>query len=174
MGHELLRGGSRVGRPGWLGHASPAHDRTEASADRDLASRYLRSRLRLAPQTNRIFYDEHIYMQIGQTWRTRVARNMPATPKLNMGILRSWASSWATKQPKRASLTCYSWASPNVWRLRRRGVCDDQGRRGSAVAVLYFALVLGHPWTLPTGAPFAVALSTLPLHWSFGGAGRWP
>jgi Dolichyl-phosphate-mannose-protein mannosyltransferase len=121
----------------------------------------------LAPQTNRIFYDEHIYMQIGQTLAHTGRAEYASYAKAEYGDFEIMGS-WANKQPN-GHPYFLSWP----FRLfgASEGVAFATIRVAVAVtvAVLYFALVLA-PWTLPTGAPLAVALcyigTPIVLWWS--------
>jgi hypothetical protein len=109
----------------------------------------------LAPQTNRIFYDEHIYMQIAQTithtGRAEYARQANA----EHGEFQV-TSAWINKQPN---------GHPYLlsWAYKLGGVSEQTAHTairilmGLTVAGVYFALVLV-PLTLPAGTPLASAL----------------
>ena len=112
----------------------------------------------LAPKTNRIFYDEHIYMQIGQTiahtGRAEYARQANA----EYGDFKI-VSAWVNKQPN---------GHPYLlsWSYRLFGVSDTTSHVtmrslvGLTAAAIYFALVLA-PFVLPPATPIAAALAFL-------------
>ena len=109
----------------------------------------------LAPRTNRIFYDEHIYMQIGQTIAHTGRAEYASYARVEYGDFAAYEAA-ANKQPN---------GHPYLlsWAFRLFGVSEDVGYvtvrvvAGLTAAGLYFALVLA-PWVLPSGAPVAVAL----------------
>ncbi len=108
----------------------------------------------LAPQTNRIFYDEHIYMQIGQTLAHTGRAEYANYARVEYGDMTVY-DAWVNKQPN---------GQPYLlsWMYRLFGASEGvsfatvQVVTGLAVAMLYFALVLA-PWSLPAGTPLAVA-----------------
>ncbi len=109
----------------------------------------------LAPQTNRIFYDEHIYMQIGQTIAHTGRAEYANYAQVEYGDFTMY-DGWVNKQPN---------GHPYLlsWMYRLFGASEPVSFAtirvvtGLTAAVLYFALVLA-PWTLPTGTPIAAAL----------------
>lgn len=121
----------------------------------------------LAPQVNRIFYDEHIYMQIGQTIAHTGRAEYANYARVEYGDVTIYHA-WVNKQPN---------GHPYLlsWVYRIFGVSEGAAfaavhvASALAVAVLYFALVLA-PWALPAGAPVAAALALaftpLVLWWS--------
>ena len=120
----------------------------------------------LAPKTTRIFYDEHIYMQIGQTI-ARTGRAEYATyAKVEYGDFTVF-NAWVNKQPN---------GHPYLlsWAYRLGGATEAVSHRveraavGVAAALLYLALVLV-PVRLPRGAavavPVAFVFTPLVLWW---------
>jgi hypothetical protein len=109
----------------------------------------------LAPETTRIFYDEHIYMQIGQTLASTGRAEYAIDGRVEYGELTTYTA-WVNKQPN---------GHPYVlsWAYRLAGASEavshvvERLAVGLTAALLYFALVLA-PLTLPAGAPIAVAL----------------
>jgi hypothetical protein len=110
----------------------------------------------LAPKTTRILYDEHIYMQIGQTiahtGRAEYARHANA----EYGDFKVF-SAWPNKQPN-GHPYLLSWAyrlggvSPEISHITTRLMI------ALTVAVIYFALVLA-PFALPPATPIAASLA---------------
>lgn len=106
----------------------------------------------LAPRATRILFDEHLYMQIGQTiahtGRAEGARYAQAEHG-NFRLL----SGWVNKQPN-------GWPYVIAQVYRVAGVSTEAGHQinrllvGLGAAVLFLALRLA-PWSLPRGAPFA-------------------
>ncbi len=121
----------------------------------------------LAPRTNRIFYDEHIYMQIGQTIAHTGRAEYANYARVEYGDMTVY-DAWVNKQPN---------GHPYLfsWLYRLFGVSEAVSFAAVhvitalTVAALYFALVLA-PWTLPAGTPVAAALAfaftPLVLWWS--------
>jgi len=109
----------------------------------------------LAPRTNRIFYDEHIYMQIGQTLAHTGRAEYANYAKAEYGDFATIDAA-ANKQPN---------GHPYLlsWAFRLFGASENVGHAtvrvfaGLTAVVLYFALVIA-PWTLPPAAPIAATL----------------
>jgi Dolichyl-phosphate-mannose-protein mannosyltransferase len=109
----------------------------------------------LAPRTTRIFYDEHIYMQIAQTIAHTGRAEYASYARAEYGDFTVLGAE-SNKQPN---------GHPYLlsWAFRLFGVSEDVGFAtvrvfaGLTAAMLYFAIVLA-PWKLPSGAPVAVAL----------------
>jgi len=109
----------------------------------------------LAPQTTRIFYDEHIYMQIGQTL-ARTGRAEYATyARVEYGDFTTYEA-WVNKQPN-GHPYLLSWAYRLFGASEAVSHTVERIAVGFTAAVLYFALVLA-PLTLPAAAPIAAAL----------------
>ncbi len=110
----------------------------------------------LAPKTNRIFYDEHIYMQIGQTIAHTGKAEYASHANVEYGDFQL-LDSWVNKQPN---------GHPYVlsWVYRLAGATEDASFAatrvitGLAAAFLYFALIMA-PLRLPVLAPMAVSLA---------------
>ena len=109
----------------------------------------------LAPRATRILFDEHLYMQIGQTIAhtstakgARYAQTEHGNFRLNSG--------WVNKQPN-------GWPYVIAQAYRVFGVSTEAGHQlnrllvGLAAAALFLSLHLA-PWSLPRGAPFAAGL----------------
>jgi MFS family permease len=109
----------------------------------------------LAPLTNRIFYDEHIYMQIAQTIAHTGRAEYANYARVEYGDF-SVIGAWVNKQPN-GHPYLLSWMY-RVWGASE-AVAFTTVRvvTALAVALLYFALALA-PWPLPRGAPIAAAL----------------
>ena len=109
----------------------------------------------LAPKTHRIFYDEHIYMQIGQTIAHTGRAEYASYARVEYGDF-SIFDAWVNKQPN---------GHPYLlsWVYRLAGASEDVsfviGRVvvGLTACALYFALILA-PWSLPPLTPIAVPL----------------
>ena len=103
----------------------------------------------LAPKTNRIFFDEHIYMQIGQSIAHTGRAEAANYARVEYGMYEIY-NGWINKQPN---------GHPYVLGLLYRivGVSSDvsffvnRAWVGIAAASLYLALCLV-PWPLPRGA----------------------
>ena len=110
----------------------------------------------LAPKTNRIFYDEHIYMQIAQTIAHTDRAEYARQANAEYGDFKVM-SAWPNKQPN---------GHPYLlsWAYRLGGVSDQTSHFtiralvGLTAAAVYFALVLA-PFALPAAAPIAAALA---------------
>jgi len=109
----------------------------------------------LAPRTTRILFDEHLYMQIGQTI-THTGRAEGANyARVEYGHFEMY-NPWVNKQPNGLPYLL-------SWVYRVAGVSDDASHFlnrmlvGVAAACLYLALALV-PWALPTGAGLAAAI----------------
>jgi Dolichyl-phosphate-mannose-protein mannosyltransferase len=110
----------------------------------------------LAPETTRIFYDEHIYMQIGQTLAHTGRAEYATYARVEYGDFTAY-NTWVNKQPN---------GHPYVlsWAYRIGGTSEavshvvDRLAVGLTAALLYFALVIV-PVTLPAAAPAIVALA---------------
>jgi len=109
----------------------------------------------LAPRTSRIFFDEHIYMQIGQTIAHTGRAEGANYARVEYGQFEMY-SAWVNKQPNGLPYL-FSW----IYRVA--GVSDgashflNRALTGLTAAALYLALALV-PWTLPAGAGLAAAL----------------
>ena len=109
----------------------------------------------LAPRTTRILFDEHLYMQIGQTIAHTGRAEGANYARVEYGQYEMY-NAWVNKQPNGLPYLL-SWVY-RIW-----GVSDDAAHFlnralvGVAAACLYlgFALV---PWSLPVGAGLAAAL----------------
>ena len=116
----------------------------------------------LAPKTNRIYFDEHIYMQIGQTLAYTGRAEYANYARAEYGLFTVYEA-WVNKQPN---------GHPYLlsWPFRLFGATEDVAQVTVRVVValtaglLYLALVL-LPCRLPAGAPAAaaVAFSFTPL-----------
>lgn len=110
----------------------------------------------LAPLTNRIYYDEHIYMQIGQTITHTGRAEYSNYARAEYGEFTSFSAA-PNKQPNGHPY----WLS---WVYRIAGVSEEVSHTavrvltGLTAGLLYLALVLA-PWSLPPGTPVAVALA---------------
>ncbi|MBK8477970.1 MAG: glycosyltransferase family 39 protein [Opitutaceae bacterium] len=112
----------------------------------------------LAPRTNRIFYDEHIYMQIGQTLAHTGRAEYANYARVEYGDFQMYEA-WVNKQPN---------GHPYLlsWVYRIFGVSEEVSHQtvrvvvGLTTALLYFAMVL-LPLNLPTATPVAVAMAFL-------------
>ena len=121
----------------------------------------------LAPKTNRIFYDEHIYMQIGQTLAHTGRAEYASHANVEYGDFHM-IDAWVNKQPN---------GHPYVlsWIYRLFGANEDISHLSTRVTtaltavVIYFTLSLA-PFALPTAAPLAAAVcvmfTPLVLWWS--------
>lgn len=110
----------------------------------------------LAPRTNRIFYDEHIYMQIGQTLAHTGRAEYGNHANAEHGEFEVF-DAWVNKQPN---------GHPYLlsWCYRLFGVSETVSHLwvrtlvGLTAALLYLGLVLV-PERLPRGTPVAAALA---------------
>lgn len=110
----------------------------------------------LAPRTNRIFYDEHIYMQVAQTLAHTGRAEYANYARAEYGEFRLYEA-WVNKQPH---------GHPYVLAMAFRifGVSEEVAHQTvrlatAAVApLLYFALTF-LPGALPRGAPLAGTLA---------------
>ncbi|HEU5078186.1 MAG TPA: hypothetical protein VFT72_03195 [Opitutaceae bacterium] len=108
----------------------------------------------LAPKTNRIFFDEHIYMHVGQSIAHTGRAEAPNYARVEYGAYESY-SSWVNKQPN---------GHPYVLSLVYRifGVSSsisfvvNRVWVGLAAASIFLALHL-LPWSLPKGSAFLAA-----------------
>ncbi|RFC48780.1 MAG: hypothetical protein DUW69_001109 [Verrucomicrobia bacterium] len=109
----------------------------------------------LAPGTTRIFFDEHIYAQIGQTIAHTGRAEAANYARVEYGQFEMY-SPVVNKQPNGLPYLL-------SWVYRIAGVSDhnshflNRALVGLAAAGLYLALALV-PWTLPAGAGLASAL----------------
>jgi hypothetical protein len=109
----------------------------------------------LAPQTNRIFFDEHLYMQIGQTIAHTGRAETANYARVEYGQFEMY-SPWVNKQPNGLPYLL-------SWLYRIFGVSDgvshflNRTLVGLSAAALYLALTL-IPWRLPTGSALAAGL----------------
>jgi 4-amino-4-deoxy-L-arabinose transferase-like glycosyltransferase len=109
----------------------------------------------LAPGTTRIFFDEHIYAQIGQTIAHTGRAESANYARVEYGQFEMY-SAVVNKQPNGLPYLL-------SWVYRIAGVSDgsahflNRALVGLAAAALYLALALV-PWTLPAGAGLAAAL----------------
>ena len=121
----------------------------------------------LTPRTTRIFYDEHIYMQIGQTIAHTGRAEYAHYARAEYGEFELFEG-WVNKQPN---------GHPYLlsWFYRLGGASEDLSALAircivaGTAALLYFALSLA-PFALPAAAPAASALAfaftPLVLWWS--------
>ena len=109
----------------------------------------------LAPGTTRIFFDEHIYAQIGQTIAHTGRAESANYARVEYGQFEMY-SAVVNKQPNGLPYLL-------SWVYRIAGVSDhsahflNRALVGLAAAALYLGLALV-PWTLPAGAGLAAAL----------------
>ena len=109
----------------------------------------------LAPQTTRIFFDEHLYCQIGQTIAHTGRAEGANYARVEYGKFEMY-DPWVNKQPNGLPYLL-------SWIYRLVGVSDGASRFlnpalvGLTAAALYIGLALV-PWTLPAGAGLAAAL----------------
>jgi len=109
----------------------------------------------LAPQTNRIFFDEHIYMQIGQTIAHTGRAEGANYARVEYGKFEMY-DAWVNKQPNGLPYLL-------SWIYRLVGVSDSSSHflnralTGLTAAAIYLSLALA-PWALPAGAALAAAL----------------
>lgn len=106
----------------------------------------------LAPRATRILFDEHLYMQIGQTIAHTGAARGARYAQAEHGNFQLH-SGWVNKQPN-------GWPYVIAQAYRVFGVSTETGHQlnrvlvGLGAAVLFLALHLV-PWSLPRGAPLA-------------------
>lgn len=109
----------------------------------------------LAPETNRIFFDEHIYAQIGQTIAHTGRAEGANYARAEYGKFEMY-SPIVNKQPNGLPYLL-------SWIYRFAGVSEasahflNRALVGLTAAALYLGLALV-PWTLPAGAGLAAAL----------------
>jgi hypothetical protein len=109
----------------------------------------------LAPRTTRIYFDEHIYMQIGQTIAHTGRAEGANYARVEYGAFEMY-NPWTNKQPNGLPYLL-------SWIYRAVGVSDSASHllnpalMGLAAAALYIGLTLV-PWGLPPGAGLAAAL----------------
>lgn len=109
----------------------------------------------LAPEVSRIFFDEHIYMQIGQTIAHTGRAEAADYARADYGKFEMIAPT-VNKQPNGLPYLL-------SWIYRFVGVSDsashflNRALTGVAAAALYAGLALV-PWALPAGAALAAAL----------------
>jgi hypothetical protein len=109
----------------------------------------------LAPRANRIFFDEHIYMQIGQTIAHTGRAEAANYARVEYGKFEMYAP-LVNKQPNGLPYLL-------SWVYRIAGVSEqsshflNRAMIGLAAAAIYLGLVLV-PWTLPAGTGLAAAL----------------
>ena len=109
----------------------------------------------IAPGTTRIFFDEHIYAQIGQTIAHTGRAEAADYARVEYGQFEMYSAK-VNKQPNGLPYLL-------SWVYRLSGVTDAHSRFlnralvGLAAAALYLGLAL-IPWTLPAGAGLAAAL----------------
>ena len=121
----------------------------------------------LAPRTTRILFDEHLYMQIGQTIAHTGRAEGANYARVAYGQFQMY-DPWVNKQPNGLPYLL-------SWVYRVAGVSDNSSHFlnraliGLAAACLYLGLALV-PWALPAGAGLAAALlfifTPLVLWWS--------
>lgn len=121
----------------------------------------------LAPRTTRILFDEHIYMQIGQTIAHTGRAEGANYARVEYGQFEMY-DSYVNKQPNGLPYLL-------SWIYRIVGVSDDTSHFlnralvGVGAAGLYLGLAVV-PWALPAGAGLAAALlfmfTPLVLWWS--------
>ena len=109
----------------------------------------------LAPQTTRIFFDEHLYCRSARRSPTPAARKAPITPAWNM------ASSKCTIPGSTSSPTACPTCSPGFTGLSASPttprIFSIRALVGLTAAALYLGLALV-PWALPAGAGLAAAV----------------
>lgn len=109
----------------------------------------------LAPKTIRIFFDEHLYMQIGQTIAHTGRAEGANYARVEYGQFEMY-SPWTNKEPNGLPYLL-------SWIYRIAGVSDNashflnRAMVGIATASIYLGLTLV-PWTLPPGAGLAAAV----------------
>ena len=110
----------------------------------------------LAPRTTRILFDEHLYMQIGQTLAHTGRAEGANYARVEYGQFEMY-DAWVNKQPNGLPYLL-------SWIYRVVGVSDNASHFlnralvGIASAALYIALAVV-PWALPAGAGLAAAPS---------------
>ncbi len=109
----------------------------------------------LAPETTRIFYDEHIYMQIGQTIARTGRAEYAVYARLEYGDFTTY-NGWVNKQPNGHPYVL-SWAYRLLGATEAVSHVVERVAVGLTAALLYFALVLA-PLALPAAAPVAVPI----------------
>ena len=109
----------------------------------------------LAPQTTRIFFDEHLYCQIGQTIAHTGRAEGANYARVEYGKFEMY-DSWVNKQPNGLPYLL-------SWIYRLVGVSDgashflNRALVGLTAAALYLGLALV-PWSLPAGTGLAAAI----------------
>ena len=109
----------------------------------------------LAPRTTRILFDEHLYMQIGQTIAHTGRAEGANYARVEYGQYEMY-NAWVNKQPNGLPYLL-------SWVYRIAGVSDNASHFlnralvGVAAAGLYLGLALV-PWALPAGAGLAAAI----------------
>jgi len=109
----------------------------------------------LAPRTYRIFFDEHLYMQIGQTIAHTGRAEGANYARAEYGQFEMY-SAWTNKQPNGLPYLL-SWIYRIVGISDRSSHFLNPALTGVGAAALYLGLSLA-PWILPAGAALAAAL----------------
>lgn len=110
----------------------------------------------LAPRTHRIFFDEHIYMQIGQTYAHTGRLSTASYANAEHGLFQ-WHSGLLNKQPQGWPYV-YGQAARIFGTSARLGQEINRLAVGGTAALLCLALMLS-PWRLPAAAPVATGLA---------------
>lgn len=109
----------------------------------------------LAPRTWRIFFDEHLYMQIGQTIAHTGRAEGANYARAEYGQFEMY-SPWTNKQPNGLPYLL-SWIYRTVGVSDRASHFLNPALTGLGAAALYVGLSLA-PWVLPVGAALAAGL----------------
>jgi hypothetical protein len=109
----------------------------------------------LAPRTNRILFDEHLYMQIGQTIAHTGRAEGANYARAEYGQFEMYAA-WTNKQPNGLPYLL-SWIYRVVGVSENASHALNPALTGLTAAALYLGLSLA-PWALPAGAALATAL----------------
>ncbi len=109
----------------------------------------------LAPRTTRIFFDEHLYMQIGQTIAHTGRAEGANYARAEYGQFEMYAP-WTNKQPNGLPYLL-SWIYRSVGVSAESSAFLNPALVGLTAAALYIGLSLV-PWVLPAGAALAAAL----------------
>jgi hypothetical protein len=110
----------------------------------------------LAPRTHRIFFDEQIYMQIGQSYAHTGKLTAANYARAEFGHFELYAGE-TNKQPQGWP---YVYGQVARWLGVSPGLGQDINRAAVALGAGLLCLALfSAPWTLPPGAPFAAGLA---------------
>jgi hypothetical protein len=110
----------------------------------------------LAPRTHRIFFDEQIYMQVGQTFAHTGRLSAAGYARAEHGLFELYQGEM-NKQPQGWPYV-YGQASRFFGVSPRLGQEINRVATGATAALLCLALMLS-PWRLPAAAPVAAGLA---------------